>query len=69
MGGAVTGGINPANGAGAKTMANMAQKHLGGGEKVILSGYSQGAEQVHGALRILGGVGAKIAAVRVQLPE
>ncbi|KAF2397744.1 cutinase-domain-containing protein [Trichodelitschia bisporula] len=66
MGGAVSGAINPSGSEGAKQMAKMAKEALAAcpDTKIILSGYSQGAEQVHGALMKtnLGEDGAKIAA-------
>jgi len=46
-------------------MANLAKDAINrcaGKTNVVLSGYSQGAEQVHGALQILGPLAAKVAA-------
>lgn len=50
--GAVSGALNPGSAQGAKTMASLTQQALKNcpDTKVILAGYSQGAEQVHGAL-------------------
>ena len=50
--GAITGATNPSAAQGAKTMASLTQQVLKAcpSTKVILAGYSQGAEQVHGAL-------------------
>lgn len=59
--GAFSGGVNPRSSTGAIKMAEMAKRGLQAGSKVVLAGYSQGAEQVHGALLNLGGEGAKIA--------
>jgi len=63
--GAITGGMSPTSSAGSKNMANLAKdviNQCAGKTNVVLSGYSQGAEQVHGALQILGPLGAKVAA-------
>ncbi|KAF2423503.1 cutinase, partial [Tothia fuscella] len=64
--GAVSGAINPAGAPGSKDMTKKAKAIL---ERcpttnIVLAGYSQGAEQVHGALQKdnLGPDGAKIAA-------
>jgi len=83
MGGAVSGAINPSGvcgsayygrsdqrqAKGAKDMAKKARSVMERcpSSKIILSGYSQGAEQVHGALgkSNLGELGAKIAVCRV----
>lgn len=48
---------------GATKMAEMARKKMSQcpGVKVVLSGYSQGAEQVHGALQAMGRDSANIA--------
>lgn len=63
--GAFSGGTNPSGSAGAIKMTAMAKSVLEKcpNSKVILSGYSQGAEQVHGALfaKNLGQDGARIA--------
>jgi cutinase len=63
--GAVTGAINPAKAPGAIDMTKKVKAILAScpDTKIILSGYSQGAEQVHGALQKdnLGADGAKIA--------
>jgi hypothetical protein len=63
--GAFSGGTNPSGSAGAIKMTSMAKAVLEKcpNAKVILSGYSQGAEQVHGALfaKNLGQDGARIA--------
>jgi cutinase len=63
--GAVTGAINPAAAPGAKDMTKKVRALFAScpETKIILSGYSQGAEQVHGALQKdnLGPDGAKIA--------
>ncbi|KAF2436161.1 cutinase [Tothia fuscella] len=50
--GAISGATNPANAAGAKDMAAQAAAAVAAcpNTKVVLSGYSQGAEQVRGAL-------------------
>ena len=63
--GAVTGiigGINPASTQGAQTQAVLTQQALQNcpQTKVVLGGYSQGAEQVHGAMLNLGPQGADI---------
>jgi hypothetical protein len=57
-----SGAISPATAAGAQTMAKMARQKMSQcpQSKVVLSGYSQGAEQVHGALKVLGRDAAKI---------
>ena len=53
--GAVTGEINPGTDAGAKNMQMFVNQVTGNcTTKVVLAGYSQGAEQVHGALDNLG---------------
>lgn len=54
--GAGTGAVSPKDAAGAKNMVAMVQKVAGACpmSKVVLSGYSQGAEQVRGALMGLG---------------
>jgi len=62
FGGAFSGGTNPKGAAGSIKMAAMAKTELAAGHLVVLAGYSQGAEQVHGALLNLGPDGAKIAA-------
>jgi cutinase len=66
--GAVTGAINPSDAEGSKDMTAKVKQVMAScpASKIILSGYSQGAEQVHGALQKanLGPDGAKIAAVR-----
>jgi cutinase len=63
--GAFSGGTNPSGSKGAIKMSEMAKKALQScpNAKIILSGYSQGAEQVHGALaaKNLGPDGVKIA--------
>jgi cutinase len=63
--GAFSGGTNPSGSAGAIKMTSMAKSILERcpNARVILSGYSQGAEQVHGALfaKNLGEDGARIA--------
>ncbi len=66
--GAINGAINPKGAKGSIAMAGMAKKSLVDcpNTNVVLCGYSQGAEQVHGALMNLGKLGAKIA-VRVAL--
>jgi hypothetical protein len=60
----VTGAINPYDAAGAKEMTRLAKAMLQRcpETKIVLGGYSQGAEQVHGALGKvnLGEDGAKI---------
>jgi cutinase len=63
--GAITGAINPTGQSGARTMAKMAKDMMSKcpETKIVLSGYSQGAEQVHGALKNLGTDAAKIGAV------
>ncbi|KAG9584463.1 cutinase-domain-containing protein, partial [Aureobasidium melanogenum] len=50
--GAISGALNPGSAQGARTMASLTQQVLSKcpDTKVILAGYSQGAEQVHGAL-------------------
>ena len=50
--GAISGALSPATAQGARTMASLTQQALSKcpDTKVILAGYSQGAEQVHGAL-------------------
>jgi cutinase len=50
--GAISGALNPGLAQGARTMASLTQQVLSKcpDTKVILAGYSQGAEQVHGAL-------------------
>jgi len=62
--GAITGAISPATAAGSQKMASMARQKMSQcpQTKVVLSGYSQGAEQVHGALKILGRDAAKVGA-------
>jgi len=64
--GATSGAINPAGAEGAKDMTAKAKQVMSScpQSKIVLSGYSQGAEQVHGALQKanLGTDGAKIAA-------
>jgi hypothetical protein len=66
--GAFSGGTNPSGSQGAIRMASMAKAVMSKcpNTRIILGGYSQGAEQVHGALfaKNLGQDGAKIA-VRV----
>ena len=61
--GAVTGSISPGQADGAKKMTQLAQQAASScpTSKVVLSGYSQGAQQVHGALQDLG-AGNKVAA-------
>jgi cutinase len=53
--GAETGALQPAQAQGALTMANLTQQALAAcpQTQVVLAGYSQGAEQVHGALENL----------------
>jgi cutinase len=67
--GAVSGAINPAAAPGAKDMTKKVKAIFAScpDTKIILSGYSQGAEQVHGALQKdnLGPEGAKIAVSHV----
>jgi cutinase len=55
--GAISGATNPAAADGAKNMAMLANKAIAAcpNTKVVLSGYSQGAEQVRGALMNLPG--------------
>jgi len=64
--GAFSGGTNPSGAPGAVKMSAMAKSVISRcpQAKIVLSGYSQGAEQVHGALaaKNLGADGAKIAA-------
>jgi cutinase len=50
--GAISGALSPGTAQGARTMASLTQQVLSKcpDTKVILAGYSQGAEQVHGAL-------------------
>ena len=50
--GATSGAINPKTAAGSTNMAQLTQQVLQAcpSTKVVLAGYSQGAEQVHGAL-------------------
>jgi cutinase len=64
--GAVSGAINPAGAPGSKDMTKKVKAIFAScpDTKIILSGYSQGAEQVHGSLQKdnLGPDGAKIAA-------
>lgn len=50
--GAISGALNPGSAQGSRTMASLTQQVLSKypDTKVILAGYSQGAEQVHGAL-------------------
>ncbi|KAI4854097.1 cutinase-domain-containing protein [Aureobasidium sp. EXF-8845] len=50
--GAISGALSPGTAQGARTMASLAQQVLSKcpDTKVVLAGYSQGAEQVHGAL-------------------
>ena len=57
-----SGAISPATAAGSQKMASMARQKMSQcpQTKVVLSGYSQGAEQVHGALKILGRDAAKV---------
>jgi hypothetical protein len=63
--GAFTGGTNPAGAQGAIKMAQMAKQVMSRcpTTRIVLGGYSQGAEQVHGALakKNLGQDGARIA--------
>jgi cutinase len=59
--GAFSNGINFATSKAGGTMMNMAKKALSNGDKVVLSGYSQGAELVHSALVQMGPDAAKIA--------
>ena len=63
--GAFSGGTNPSGAPGATKMAAMAKSVLQRcpTARIVLSGYSQGAEQVHGALyaKNLGNDGARIA--------
>jgi cutinase len=63
--GAFSGGTNPSGAAGAIKMTAMARAVMSKcpKSKIVLSGYSQGAEQVHGALaaKNLGADGVKIA--------
>jgi cutinase len=58
--GAISGAVNSKGAQGAIKMASMAKQALSSGSRVVLSGYSQGAEQVHGALLNLGADAAKI---------
>ncbi|KAI5194115.1 cutinase-domain-containing protein [Aureobasidium subglaciale] len=53
--GAVSGAVSPGTAQGARTMVSLTQQALKKcpNTKVILAGYSQGAEQVHGALQNL----------------
>jgi len=53
--GAITGTMNPTNAPGATKMTSLVQQALQKcpSTKVVLSGYSQGASQVHGALQNL----------------
>lgn len=70
--GAGTGAIAPKDAAGAKNMVAMVMKVAAAcpNSKVVLSGYSQGAEQVRGALMGLsvGGAGSGMIAVSSLLP-
>jgi cutinase len=70
--GATTGATNPKNAAGAKNMVAMVAKVAAAcpDSKVVLSGYSQGAEQVRGALMNMPAGGAMMAKVaeRLTLP-
>jgi cutinase len=54
--------MNPTGQAGAKEMAKMVKDMMSKcpETKIVVSGYSQGAEQVHGALKILGRDAAKV---------
>jgi cutinase len=54
--GATSGAMDPRDAPGAKNMASLVQKALSScsNTRIILSGYSQGAEQVHGALTNIG---------------
>jgi hypothetical protein len=60
--GATSGAINPKGSPGAKAMADMVKNAFKSCPRtnVVLSGYSQGAEQVHGALMNLGAEGTKV---------
>jgi Cutinase len=60
--GAVMGALNPKGSTGAQTMAAMAEKVMKEcpQSNIVLCGYSQGAEQVHGALMNLGPSGKNI---------
>ncbi|QDS77557.1 hypothetical protein FKW77_001236 [Venturia effusa] len=64
--GAFTGAMNPSQAEGSKDMAAKAKEIMSScpDSKIVLAGYSQGAEQVHGALQKanLGQEGAKIVA-------
>jgi hypothetical protein len=61
--GAMSGAVNPKGAEGAKKMAEMTREALTEcpTTNVVLGGYSQGAEQVHGALLNLGALGANVA--------
>lgn len=65
--GAMTGAMNPSDAEGSKDMTAKVKETWAScpDTKIILCGYSQGAEQVHGALQRanLGQDGGKIAAV------
>lgn len=65
--GAGTGAISPKDAAGAKNMVAMVAKVAAAcpNSKVVLSGYSQGAEQVRGALMNMPAGGAMMAKVAV----
>jgi hypothetical protein len=60
--GATSGAINPRGSPGSKAMAEMVKTAFKSCPRtnVVLSGYSQGAEQVHGALMNLGAEGTKV---------
>ncbi len=60
--GAISGAINPKGAKGAVALTSMVKKTLQDCPKsnIVLCGYSQGAEQVHGALMNLGSTGAKV---------
>jgi hypothetical protein len=57
-----SGAMNPTGQPGAKEMARMVKDSMSKcpETKIVVSGYSQGAEQVHGALKILGTEAAKV---------
>jgi cutinase len=61
--GAISGAVNPKGAKGSIATAAMANQALSDCPRssIVLCGYSQGAEQVHGALMNLGKMGADIA--------
>ncbi|KAF2229361.1 carbohydrate esterase family 5 protein [Viridothelium virens] len=66
IGGAIQGGVSPKTGQGATNMAQLTNQAIQKcpSTKVVLAGYSQGAEQVHGALQNMdAGTIGKISAV------